>query len=121
MVGVARGYDPPVRSARRGRNRQGQYGGSGTADGTIVGLLVSEGDTVDMGAAIAEMEVEGAEPEQKPVADASGDGPSGDGPSVPLASRVGSMIVGANVGPTGGEFTDTSLQPNRRSWKRQNR
>ena len=74
-------------------------------DGTIVGLLVSEGDTVEMGAAIAEMEVEGAEPEQKPVAD-----PVADGPSVQAASRVGSMIVGANVGPTGGEFTDTSLQ-----------
>ena len=74
-------------------------------DGTIVGLLVSEGDTVDMGAAIAEMEVEGAEPEQIPVAD-----PVSDGPSVQAASRVGSMIVGANVGPTGGEFTDTSLQ-----------
>ena len=74
-------------------------------DGTIVGLLVSEGDTVEMGAAIAEMEVEGAEPDQKPVAD-----PVSDGPSVQAASRVGSMIVGANVGPTGGEFTDTSLQ-----------
>ena len=74
-------------------------------DGTIVGLLVSEGDTVEMGAAIAEMEVEGAEPEQIPVAD-----PVSDGPSVQAASRVGSMIVGANVGPTGGEFTDTSLR-----------
>ncbi len=70
-------------------------------DGKIIGLLVSEGDTVEMGAAIAEMEVEGAEPEQDPVA---------DGPSVQAASRVGSMIVGANVGPTGGEFMDTSLQ-----------
>jgi len=74
-------------------------------DGTIVGLLVSEGDTVEMGAAIAEMEVEGAVDEQKPVVE-----PSTDGPSVQAASRVGSMIVGANVGPTGGEFTDTSLQ-----------
>ena len=74
-------------------------------DGTIVGLLVSEGDTVEMGSAIAEMEVEDAVDEQKPVA-----GSSTDGPSVQAASRVGSMIVGANVGPTGGEFTDTSLQ-----------
>lgn len=74
-------------------------------DGTIVGLLVSEGDTVEMGAAIAEMEVEGAVVEQEPVVE-----PSTDGPSVQAASRVGSMIVGANVGPTGGEFTDTSLQ-----------
>ena len=74
-------------------------------DGTIVGLLVSEGDTVEMGAAIAEMEVEGAIQEQKPATESSS-----DGPSVQAASRVGSMIVGANVGPTGGEFTDTSLQ-----------
>ena len=74
-------------------------------DGTIVGLLVSEGDTVEMGSAIAEMEVEGAVAGQKPAAE-----PSIDGPSVQAASRVGSMIVGANVGPTGGEFTDTSLQ-----------
>ena len=74
-------------------------------DGTIVGLLVNEGDTVQMGAAIAEMEVEGAAPAQQETAAASE-----DGPSVQAASRVGSMIVGANVGPTGGEFTDTSLQ-----------
>ncbi len=74
-------------------------------DGTIIGLLVSEGDTVQMGGAIAEMEVEGAVAEQKPVSQ-----PVSDGPSVQAASRVGSMIVGANVGPTGGEFTDTSLQ-----------
>ena len=74
-------------------------------DGTIVGLLVSEGDTVQMGAAIAEMEIEGAVAEQVGTA-----GPSTDSPSVQAASRVGSMVVGANVGPTGGEFTDTSLQ-----------
>ena len=74
-------------------------------DGTISGLLVSEGDTVQMGAPIAEMEVEGGMPAPKveqPVASSS--------PSVQSASRVGSMIIGANVGPTGGEFTDTSLQ-----------
>ncbi len=78
-------------------------------DGKIVGLLVSEGDTVLMGAAIAEMEVEGAVPTPEPVT------PNADsqGPSVQAASRVGSMIVGANVGPTGGEFTDTSLQAER--------
>ena len=60
---------------------------------------------MEMGSAIAEMEIEGAVDEQKPVAE-----PLTDGPSVQAASRVGSMIVGANVGPTGGEFTDTSLQ-----------
>ncbi len=74
-------------------------------DGTVTELLVSEGDTVQMGAPIAEMEIEGALPApvvEEPVATSS--------PPVQSASRVGSMIVGANVGPTGGEFTDTSLQ-----------
>ena len=74
-------------------------------DGTITGLLVSEGDTVQMGAPIAEMEIEGEVPAPKveePVATSS--------PPVQSTSRVGSMIIGANVGPTGGEFTDTSLQ-----------
>ena len=74
-------------------------------DGTVTGLLVGEGDTVQMGAPIAEMEIEGAVPApivEEPVATSS--------PPVQSASRVGSMIIGANVGPTGGEFTDTSLQ-----------
>ncbi len=73
-------------------------------DGTITGLLVSEDETVQMGAPIAEMEVEGAIPEPEPETAVSAT------PSVQAASRVGSMIIGANVGPTGGEFTDTSLQ-----------
>ena len=76
-------------------------------DGTIVGLLVSEGDTVQMGAAIAEMEIEGAVPAPKLDEPAE---ESRQIPTAPAASRVGSMIVGANVGPTGGEFTDTSLR-----------
>ena len=78
-------------------------------DGKIVGLLVSEGETVPMGAAIAEMQVEGSLPSSGTAAPAS----ESEGPAVQAASRVGSMIVGANVGPTGGEFTDTSLQAER--------
>ena len=68
------------------------------ADGKLVGMLVNEGETVEMGAPIAEMEVEAAV-----------DSPSQDGASVQSASRIGTMITGANVGPTGGEFQDTSL------------
>ena len=79
-------------------------------DGTISGLLVGEGDTVQMGAPIAEMEVEGAPPEPKPSESPEQTTAEAASPSVQAASRVGSMIVGANVGPTGGEFTDTSLQ-----------
>ncbi len=73
-------------------------------DGTITELLVNEGDTVQMGAPIAAMEVEGA----VTITDPSS-APESVERSVQSASRVGSMIVGANVGPTGGEFTDTSL------------
>ena len=82
-------------------------------DGTIAELLVEEGVTVQMGDAIAEMEVEGAvaEPQSNPSAAVeSPSSPSLAGtPEVQDPNRVGSMIVGANVGPTGGEFTDTSL------------
>ncbi len=73
-------------------------------DGTISELLVNEGDTVQMGAPIAAMEVEGEVPSSEPSSNAV----SAER-SVQSANRVGSMIVGANVGPTGGEFTDTSL------------
>lgn len=73
-------------------------------DGTITELLVNEGDTVQMGAPIAAMEVEGAAPSTEPTP-----GPESAERAVQSANRVGSMIVGANVGPTGGEFTDTSL------------
>ncbi|MYA60501.1 MAG: 2-oxo acid dehydrogenase subunit E2 [Chloroflexi bacterium] len=73
-------------------------------DGTISELLVNEGDTVQMGAPIAAMEVEGDVPSSESTLD-----PESAERSVQSANRVGSMIVGANVGPTGGEFTDTSL------------
>ncbi len=73
-------------------------------DGTITELLVNEGDTVQMGAPIAAMEFEGA----LPPAAVPPDSESTER-SVQSANRVGSMIVGANVGPTGGEFTDTSV------------
>ena len=29
----------------------------------------------------------------------------------PAENRIGSLVEGANVGPTGGEFLDTSLKP----------
>lgn len=79
-------------------------------DGKITGLLVSEGDTVQMGAPIAEMEVEGAVIEPKPAEPSEEEQADSTVASAQTAGRVGSMIIGANVGPTGGEFTDTSLQ-----------
>ena len=76
----------------------------------ITGLLVSEGDTVQMGAPIAEIEVEGEVAEPKPMEPSEEEQVASTGASSQTAGRVGSMIIGANVGPTGGEFTDTSLQ-----------
>lgn len=63
--------------------------------GVLGEILVNEGDTVAMGAVIARMETGGA-------------GPAGSD-SKPSSSRIGTLVQGANVGPTGGEFTDTSL------------
>ncbi len=78
--------------------------------GTLTKILVPEGETVPMGSVIAEMETDG------PVA---GDGSesqaatptsgAGNAETSPLAGRIGTLVQGANVGPTGGEFLDTSL------------
>ena len=75
-------------------------------DGTITELLVSEGETVLMGAPIATMAIDDAELEPQTESKS----PTSSSPAIQSANRVGSMIVGANVGPTGGEFTDTSLK-----------
>ena len=82
------------------------------ADGTISALLVSEGDTVAMGSPIADMEVAAdvaspasSEPSSSDTADITN-----TAPKVQSATRIGTMITGANVGPTGGEFQDTSLE-----------
>ena len=82
------------------------------ADGTISALLVSEGDTVAMGSPIAEMEVKAdlaspasSDPSSSDTADITN-----TDPKVQSATRIGTMITGANVGPTGGEFQDTSLE-----------
>ncbi len=75
-------------------------------DGTLIKPLVAEGETIKMGTPIAEIETssESILPDDTTpkLLDAS--------PNDQTASRIGSMIVGANVGPTGGEFIDTSLQ-----------
>jgi 2-oxoisovalerate dehydrogenase E2 component (dihydrolipoyl transacylase) len=98
------------------------------ADGTLTKIIADEGETVTMGAVIAEMDAEGAvaagsershaapavEPPAQPVS-VSAPAPRRDASSprslrVAAADRVGSMITGANVGPTGGAFSDSSLQ-----------
>jgi 2-oxoisovalerate dehydrogenase E2 component (dihydrolipoyl transacylase) len=77
------------------------------ASGTLTKIIATEGETVAMGAVIAEMETADGE-----VADTS-DSPAAIEPrqtlKSPLESRIGTLVQGANVGPTGGEFVDTSL------------
>lgn len=63
--------------------------------GVLGEILVNEGDTVAMGAVIARME--------------TGDSVQANSDPKPISSRIGTLVQGANVGPTGGEFTDTSL------------
>lgn len=68
--------------------------------GTLIEILASEGETVLMGAVIAEME-----PQENEVNSEISD------MHTPADSRIGTLVEGANVGPTGGEFLDTSLKP----------
>ena len=68
--------------------------------GILTKILASEGETVLMGAVIAEMELMESGPDSE-VSDTH----------TPTGSRIGTLVEGANVGPTGGEFLDTSLKP----------
>lgn len=96
------------------------------ATGELTRIVAQEGETVAMGAIIAEMNAEGVpeasgQPDEPVSFQPATPGPerSSVGPSVaPVApsglrvasaGHVGSMITGANVGPTGGAFSDTSL------------
>tara|TARA_Y100000588_G_scaffold96504_1_gene104544 strand:+ start:2102 stop:3394 length:1293 start_codon:yes stop_codon:yes gene_type:complete len=68
------------------------------AAGVLTKIISEEGETVPMGAIIAEMdtsEISESEPTE-----------SFD---MPASNRIGTLIQGANVGPTGGEFLDTSM------------
>jgi 2-oxoisovalerate dehydrogenase E2 component (dihydrolipoyl transacylase) len=78
--------------------------------GTLTKILASEGDTVPMGSVIAEMETDRAVPagdSDSPPTDAGA--PAAEPGTSSLAGRIGTLVQGANVGPTGGEFLDTSL------------
>lgn len=66
--------------------------------GTLKSIVAEEGETVPMGAVIAQMEVEGAVEEAASANDGS------------APNLVGTLIQGANVGPTGGTFRDTALE-----------
>jgi 2-oxoisovalerate dehydrogenase E2 component (dihydrolipoyl transacylase) len=76
------------------------------ASGTITKIFVAEGDTVLMGSVIAEMELVSEQSED--VSESTDQGAPWERQSPP-ASRIGTLVQGANVGPTGGEFLDASL------------
>lgn len=71
------------------------------ASGVLAKITANEGDTVAMGSIIAEMET------SDPSETAESEKPSTT--TSPPANRIGTLVHGANVGPTGGEFLDTSL------------
>ena len=69
--------------------------------GTLTKILAEEGETVLMGAVIAEMDTV-EEIVATPVIPP-------DTANSPSVNRIGTLVQGANVGPTGGAFLDTSL------------
>ena len=75
-------------------------------DGTVTSLVAQEGSTIPMGSVIAKMDVDASVAES---AKADGGGAPAEDSDSDAADRIGTMIVGANVGPTGGAFQDTSL------------
>ena len=76
------------------------------ASGTITKIVVAAGDTVPIGAVIAEMDADDAPERSDPGPVESQGGTS----YTPNFDRTGTIVQEANVGPTGGVFRDTSLQ-----------
>ncbi|MBI2966001.1 MAG: 2-oxo acid dehydrogenase subunit E2, partial [Chloroflexi bacterium] len=77
------------------------------AAGTLTKILHAEGATVPMGVVIAEMELDdpGAAPaDEGTPAGESGEASAETGP----IGRVGRIVSGANVGPTGGVFAEAT-------------
>ena len=84
-------------------------------DGALLKILAQEGETIPMGAPIAEVETDGgaaggAAAEKESVADSPADVPSvAAEPATPSASRIGYLNTAATmVGPTGGGAGDTA-------------
>ena len=98
---VVRKYDPLVEVVTDKVNMEV----TATADGTVTRLIAEEGATIAMGSIIAEMDV--SEDVVLPAADTPD---STEMQQEDRAGRIGTMVTGANVGPTGGEFRDTSLE-----------
>ena len=93
------------------------------ASGELTKIIAHEGETIAMGSVIAMMTADYATPvqgetapvqaslQQAPVQPAVSPVTSSSPAGLRIArtDRVGAMITGANVGPTGGAFQDTSL------------
>lgn len=84
-------------------------------DGALLKILAQEGETIPMGAPIAEVETAGgaaagAAAEKESVADSPADVPAvAVEPATPSASRIGYLNTAATmVGPTGGGAGDTA-------------
>lgn len=84
-------------------------------DGALLKILAQEGETIPMGAPIAEVETAGsaaagAAAEKESVADSPASAPSVTAaPATPAASRIGYLNTAATmVGPTGGGAGDTA-------------
>jgi 2-oxoisovalerate dehydrogenase E2 component (dihydrolipoyl transacylase) len=71
--------------------------------GVLKSIVAEEGETVPMGAVIAQMDVDDATALAAAAASESE-------AEAPEPNRVGTLIQGANVGPTGGTFRDTALE-----------
>ena len=97
---VLRKYDPLVEVVTDKVNMEV----TATADGTVTKLIAEEGSTIAMGSVIAEMEVDDG------ATQSAADAPVSAQQQEDRAGRIGTMVTGANVGPTGGEFRDTSLE-----------
>ncbi len=80
-------------------------------DGTITKIVADEGVTVQMGEVIAEMDAGGVVGnDDASRAEVEGDESPAESQSPgPVPDRIGTLVIGANVGPTGGAFLDTSL------------
>ena len=75
--------------------------------GILTKIFAEEGETVLMGAVIAEMDTGKVELDDNNNQTAAPTIQPSAG--TPPPNRIGTLVQGANVGPTGGEFTDTSL------------
>jgi len=77
--------------------------------GVLTRILAQEGETLQMGSVIAEMEIDSRS--SKELTENTDSMIDKEVSQIPLRDRLGSMTSGVNVGPTGGIFQDKSADP----------